>query len=113
MMTRQARAALDCLQAEAEAIKSGNYPALDALQAQSAAALAALERTRPAASDLKRIKAALQSNQTLLQAAIRGIGAAQARLAALSEVQSGLSTYDPKGHRATVRQPQGNIEKKA
>lgn len=104
---------LDLLRLERLAIISGAYEQVNNLSKRKSDLLSGLRRSRNSAETLKRIAAAIEHNQVLLAAAIKGIGAARDRLNALSKVKDTLSVYDKSGQMAQVPFAKPGLEKKA
>jgi hypothetical protein len=83
-----------------DAVIAGDYGQL----APISAAVEQLLQSVPdlTAADLATIRAKAARNAAALQAAIRGVHAAQRRIADLREVFSGHRTYGPSGKRSAV-----------
>jgi hypothetical protein len=89
---------LDLLARERAALLDGSIAALPSLVAgkeRLADELAAGESR--GAADLSRLRAAAQTNEALLAAALRGIADARARLEILRDGGPALTTYDARG----------------
>lgn len=86
------------LTAEANAIRTADFSGLDALIKEKARLTDQLGTVRPAptADQLDRLQRSARHNAVLLQAAMRGLRAARARIDALQN-GSNLRTYDQSG----------------
>jgi flagellar biosynthesis/type III secretory pathway chaperone len=104
---------LALLDKERTAIRMADFAQLEGLADQKAHLIAALTSGPNAKSNLIRIKAKLDENQSLLRAAISGVAAAQDRIAALRNVREELSVYDQSGQMAKVPTRRPDMEKKA
>ncbi|MEO1637948.1 MAG: flagellar protein FlgN [Pseudomonadota bacterium] len=98
---------------EKGAILAANYEALPGIAQVKADLLAQIDGSRLPPAKLRGVKARIDANQALLQAAMNGVQAAQGRLAALKEVRDGLGVYDQSGTRDVVRTVRSTLEKKA
>ncbi len=101
------------LDRENAAIIAGDYATLDELAIAKQQLFDALSGTPIPKAELRVIAAKLDKNQMLLAAAIKGIGAARSRLAALRAVRDGLQVYDRSGHFATTPLTRPELVKKA
>jgi hypothetical protein len=101
--------------AEAEAVRRGALSDLGALAARKAGLLEALPALagRARAEDLARIRTAAEANGRLLSAALRGVEAARARLAAIRGAAVRLDTYDSAGRGQTVSFVGSTVERRA
>ena len=104
---------LKLLADERAAIKDAQFAKLEGLLSQKERLFAALPSSTPTPSELKEIKQRLDTNQSLLNAAITGVADAQVRIAALRNVREGLSVYDQSGQIAQVQTRRKGFEKKA
>lgn len=112
-MNDRATALERLLREERELILSGRFDALGALAERKAAALARLPETPPAGPRLSALVQQLDRNQALLDAAIRGVAAARARIQTVIGAAGSLSTYDSRGLKSDIGQPRGDLRKKA
>lgn len=113
-MHRGALADLGALiDAENAAILAGAFSQIAALSQRKAALVEQALSRPPPAAEIAQLAHKIQHNQRLLQAAIKGVGAAQARLAALRDVRDGLQIYDRSGQFANLPAPRPELEKKA
>lgn len=103
------------LAAEAEAARRGALADLAALAVRKTELVAALPASvGPAlARDLAPIRAAAEANGRLLAAALSGVEAASARLAAIRAAIARLDSYDATGRATTVRFAAGSVERRA
>lgn len=101
------------LDSENAAIIAGDYAALDALAPRKLQLFDALTGLQIPKADLRMIAGKLANNQSLLAAAIKGIGAARSRLAALRAVRDGLQVYDRSGQFASTPLIRPELVKKA
>ena len=104
---------LKLLADERTAIRDAEFAKLEGLLARKEQLFASLPDCSPTPSELKAIKVRLETNQSLLSAAITGVAEAQIRIAALRSVREGLSVYDQSGQIAQVKTHKPMIEKKA
>jgi len=100
------------LAAEAEAVRHGALSELAALASRKAELVGALPAAA-GAGDLCRIRAAAEANGQLLAAALRGVEAARARLAAIRRAGTRLETYDRAGRARAVSFTTGTVERRA
>ena len=101
------------LDEEAIALRRGNYDDLPVLREKIFGLVEQLASKPPEPSVLRPIKAKIEANQRLIEAAISGVAAARERIAQLHEVRDGLSVYNARGIRATTRLGKGGMERKA
>ena len=101
------------LDQEKQALLGADYAALTSLISQKEQLLSQISNMKTRRADMVAIKAKIDHNQSLLTAAIDGVGAAQNRLSALLDVQQTLCVYDPSGKIEIVPNKAGVIEKKA
>lgn len=102
------------LEQEREALVSGDLARLPALIADKERLLAALERgAPPGAAALERLRARATANQVLLDAALRGVRAARARLETARSGGPALSTYDARGKAESHAPARPNVERRA
>lgn len=118
-MAREGQAVIAALRAltveEARAVRQGAFALLPELGVRKAALVERLRQVTDTgdAQDLSRLRAASEINGRLLQAALRGIGAAQARLAAIRQAGMRLNTYDNRGRAQSVSFAAGQVERRA
>lgn len=98
---------------EKSALLQGDYAALEQLQADKLRHILALENDPPSQQDLRVLRQVMDANQTLMEAALRGVQTAKDRLAALQRVQAGLTTYEQDGRLANRQTAAARVEKKA
>ena len=108
-----AEALLTLLAEERAALRVGDLTVLPDLADRKSRLSQELAVTPPDRAAAARIAKALARNARLLAASRDGIRAAQARLAALKDVRSGLSLYTARGDRTTVAQRPDSLEHKA
>ncbi|MDH3264318.1 MAG: flagellar biosynthesis protein FlgN [Paracoccaceae bacterium] len=103
------------LEQERAALLSGDLAQLPALVAGKERLLLALEEAtaRPDADALDRLKARATANQALLDAALRGVRAARARLETARAGGPALSTYDARGKAESHAPERPSIERRA
>lgn len=110
----------EVLTAEQQCIRHAQFQAMADLSAEKEALF---EKVAGMAQDmdmagkhkalLKRIAHQAQRNQTLMEAAQKGVRAAQNRYAAMMRAQFGLTTYDNLGRVENKIKPLKNLEKLA
>ncbi|MFN6951413.1 MAG: hypothetical protein ACK4NE_02300 [Albidovulum sp.] len=105
----------DLLAREADLIRRGNFADLPDLAARKAGLIELLASASDGAdvSALDGLRAASEANGRLLAAALRGIAAARARLAAIHAAGAGLDTYDRHGRAQRVTFAGGRVERRA
>ena len=108
-----ATALLTLLTEERAAIRAGQLSDLTTLANRKDVLTLAVAATPPDRATTARIDRSLQHNARLLSAACDGIRAAQARLAAIKDVRSGLNLYTANGNRTTVARRPDSLEHKA
>ncbi len=113
MPDQTSREILTLLTEERATIRSADFDQLDKLAERKKALFAALETSQPSKAELAEIKMRLDTNQTLLSAAMKGVAEAQERLSAVRNVREGLSTYDQSGQISRVQTGRPGVEKKA
>ncbi|PRY77594.1 hypothetical protein CLV80_10577 [Yoonia maritima] len=104
---------IQTLKAEKSALREASFDVLGSLEKPKSELFKELAESAPDANELRAVQLAVTENQTLLSAAIAGIGAARARIEALQNVRSGLNVYDKSGAISKMANPQPEIEKKA
>ncbi|MGF6861801.1 hypothetical protein ABIE69_002374 [Rhodobacteraceae bacterium MBR-64] len=103
------------LNAEANALRGADFSGLEALIAEKARLTdqIAIARPAPTAATLERLRARAGHNAVLLQAALRGLRAARARIEALQNGGCDLRTYDRAGAAEPVSGPGPTLERRA
>ncbi|KJZ21141.1 hypothetical protein [Loktanella sp. S4079] len=107
------RELLNLLEAEATAIRNGEFSNLDEMRTRKETLFDAFKVGNPTEKEVENLRATILRNQSLFEAALSGIRAARSRIAALQNVRSGLSTYDQSGALSRVEIHHPQIEKKA
>lgn len=113
MQPKVAAALQSLLEAEKSAILRADYDALGPISEAKENLLGQLSPRAEKASALRDIRSQIETNQALLQAAIKGVAAAKARVAALQHVRDELGIYDRSGRIAKVASRSSALEKKA
>ena len=103
----------EVLAQERAALLSGDYTVLERLGGDKQRWLAALEGSAPPQQSIRDLRQLMTENQALTEAALRGVQAGMARIAALRQVQAGLTTYERDGTVALRSTPTATVEKKA
>lgn len=98
---------------ERRALLQGDFSSLETLHEAKERHILALPKARPSQEQLRDLRQAIERNQTLVQAAIRGVQTTRNRLAALQKVQAGLTTYQKDGTLDNRQTSAARIEKKA
>jgi flagellar biosynthesis/type III secretory pathway chaperone len=103
------------LEQERVALMSGDLAQLPAFIAGKERLLVALEQAaaRPDATALERLKERATANQALLDAALRGVRAARARLETARSGGPALSTYDARGKAESHAPERPSVERRA
>lgn len=101
------------LDAERAALLGANYGTLGPIAASKEQLLGQLSSTSDQMTGLQEIKTRIAANQALLRAAINGVAAAKARVAALQNVRDELGIYDQTGKLEKAVNCGGSLEKKA
>ncbi len=104
---------LDLLDTERQALRIGDFDALNTLLDAKTQLFERLQVAAPGRRNLEVIQQKLSENQSLLSAAMQGVGAARTRLSALQNVRENLSTYDHNGQMAKLPTARPAITKKA
>ena len=113
-MNEAAAVALERLLDEERAvILSGNFDRLQVLAPQKNDALARLPDWQLPEDRLTRLASQVNRNQTLLDASIRGIKAAQIRIESVIGAAGNLSTYDRQGQISDLGQVRNAMQLKA
>ncbi|WBL33284.1 hypothetical protein O5O51_00825 [Sinirhodobacter sp. HNIBRBA609] len=94
------------LQAEREAIRSGDFAALETLVRCKTDLLARLEGESGTA--LSALRDAAQQNGRMLAAALEGVRAAQRRLSLIREAVRGFQSYDSTGRAQRISREGGS-----
>lgn len=97
MPDRTVRRLNHVLRLEHAAITQGAFDALPALSEEKETLLAVLPTGQATAADVSNISRSIARNQSLLSAAMEGVGAAQKTLEALRQVAKGSVVYDRSG----------------
>ena len=110
----------DLLMAEQQYIRDANFQAMAELIVEKEALfekVASMAKDKDTARNhkalLTRIAQQAQRNQMLMEAAQKGVRAAQNRYAAMMRAQFGLTTYDQQGRVENQIKPWKNLEKLA
>lgn len=98
---------------EAAMIRRADFSQIDRLIADKSRLAGQIGRSRPAPGALERVRRLAERNAILLQAAMQGLRAAQARLSALTNAGAGLRTYDASGDARSVTGHAPSLERKA
>lgn len=99
---------------ERELILSGRIAELPALASRKEACLSVcLKASRRSATELAAIRRDLVANQFLLDAAAKGIRAAQTRIAEIRAVGTSLSAYNARGENVRHGQGTHTLERRA
>lgn len=88
-----------------EALRRGDFVALDSIAARIAVALDDLAGAAPDAVDLDLLRAEAERAADLLDAASRGVAAARRRIAEIEAVRAGRATYAVDGRRQAIARP--------
>ena len=104
---------LALLDSERQMLLRGGYGDLAGLLETKVQLFDTLASTAPSRADVKTIRRKLAENQSLLSAAMRGVGAARDRLTALQNVREQLNTYDQSGRLARVSTTRPAVTRKA
>ena len=100
------------LDREHDALKAGHLALLAGMADEKSQLEKQLPGSRPTAEDLEILRAKAACNADMLAAAIRGVKAAQTRLAELSQVREVLSIYGPEGQMKHVSTRRSDLERK-
>lgn len=98
---------------ERSALMTGDYGRLTDFAAEKDRLLPLIAAAQPSRTALHDLQRAMTTNQTLGAAALRGVRTAKARLGALAQVETTLTTYDRDGRIAVRGTPGATIERKA
>lgn len=104
--------ALKLFEEERAALRTGAIEKISKIGAQRDAILADLEQMKLSRAQAETLKEKAGQNAKLLAAALAGIKDAQARLAALEEIRTGLNVYTATGDRATLARETGHLRHK-
>jgi hypothetical protein len=102
---------LDLLAQERQAIIRSEFELVDRLATEKNEVFKQIDISTLQSHDLQQINIAMSQNQILIKAAIAGITAARARIAALEDVRSGLRTYNQEGNLAHVPSIRNDLNK--
>lgn len=97
---------------EYDALKAGHLALLAGMAEEKAQLETTLVNSRPSAEDLEILRVKAACNADMLAAAIRGVKAAQMRLAELSQVREVLSVYSSEGEMKRVPTGRSGLERK-
>lgn len=102
------------VEAEREALLSGDFERLSQLLPDKEQALSELAEADNPPAALRRLRASVERNQALFDRTLAGIRSVVARIAELGEVRKSIGTYDSAGKRRTIEMPaHANLEKRA
>lgn len=105
------------LQVERHMIKDGNFGALASLAATKDGLMRELleaPQVKPLSPEIfARVRAMAERNQQLIQAALKGIRAAQKRLDHIQRASKSLQSYDRLGRHKTIGASTSSIERRA
>ncbi|MFN6978108.1 MAG: hypothetical protein ACK4OP_08295 [Gemmobacter sp.] len=99
---RPETALAEVLEAAAARLAAADFAALDAIAAQTEAAMAALSARPAGRPALERLRALAARNLALIDASRRGLSAGRQRVAELMRVAGGGGLYDQSGGRQTL-----------
>lgn len=105
----------DLLAHEADVVRRGAFAEFASLADRKQALIASLPDASglPDARALRDLRATCEANARLLEAALRGIAAARARLASIRGAGLRLDTYDSAGRARSVTFVGGSVERRA
>ncbi|SDX82650.1 hypothetical protein [Citreimonas salinaria] len=102
------------VEAEREALLSGDFERLTALLPDKEQALAEVEGAGSTPDSLRDLHRRVERNQALYDRALAGVRAVIGRIAELGEVKKSIGTYDSAGKRRTIDIPKhAHLEKRA
>ncbi len=104
---------LALLALEREIIIAGDFAALRNLAPRKEKLMQALPSDGPATAVLSQISAAIDHNQTLLQAAMDGVGHVIKRMEEVRKGRESFDSYGPLGVKSTVGGRKSAFERKA
>lgn len=102
---------VDLLRLEREVIRQGDFDSLPGLAESKASVMGEL-----AGTPMKKLVAAQQmalENQRYLNAALKGVQAAQSRLQVILKAAQGFNSYDQNGRARAISQGSGTVERRA
>lgn len=102
---------VDLLRVERDAIRGGEFDALEGLADRKLALMDALAGTP--ARKLLAVQQSAHENRKLLEAALTGVRAAQTRLKAIRAATQGYQSYDKSGKAQTIARGGGTVERRA
>ncbi|OCX63400.1 hypothetical protein BFP70_12155 [Thioclava sp. SK-1] len=102
---------VDILRQERAAIRDADFPKMAILIARKEAAIEGI-RSLPLIK-IRHIKEMSLANQRLLEAALKGIRAAQSRLSVIQQTARSFQSYDAMGRGQKISGQSGSVEKRA
>lgn len=102
---------VDLMRIEREAIRSADFAGLVGLSDRKEMAMARL--AAPTESELILLRRLAAENQRLLDGALKGVQAAQARLRVIIGAARGFDAYDASGRKRPIRRDGGAFERRA
>jgi len=102
---------IDVLRLERDVIRNGDFEQLAALAERKLGVMASLEGT-PARRLVLAQEMALE-NQRHLNAALKGVHAAQKRLQLILKSAQGFNSYDDRGRARAIKSNEGSVERRA
>ncbi|MDF2141894.1 hypothetical protein [Paenirhodobacter sp. CAU 1674] len=110
-MEQTTEALMDLLRAERHAITHGEFEAILQTARRKESLMAALADAPDA--ELGKIREMAHENQRLLNAALKGIRAAQRRLKIIMGASKSFNSYDGQGRARTINPDTGSVERRA
>ena len=113
MQTSELEVLRDVLMAERDCLKSGDFGALGALAARKQIVAAGLANGAGDGVVLGRLLAVAQENQRYIEAALKGVRSAQARLQAIRIAAAGMTSYTAQGRTMRLGQETSKVERRS
>ncbi|MDD8022007.1 MAG: hypothetical protein PHX82_02705 [Paracoccaceae bacterium] len=104
-------ALIDLLRLERHAIINGEFEAVIDIATRKEALITAL--TGAPEPQLGKIREVAHENQRLLNAALKGVRAAQQRLKRIMDASKSFNSYDGRGRARTINPDTGSVERRA
>lgn len=99
---RAAERLIALLKSERQALRRGRLDEVGAMAAEKAMLVERVERSRPRPQTIRRIGALAAESLRLLDAALRGIRAARARVDSIGQAPSPMASYDGQGRARSI-----------
>ena len=110
---RAAERLIALLKAERQALRRGRLEEVGAMAAEKAMLVERVERNRPRPQTVRRIGVLASESLRQLDAALRGIRAARARIESIASASASMASYDGQGRACAIGVSEKAVERRA